>query len=465
MITKGTIICGLVGVAGEINAKEEGIFKRLLEIDTIRGPHSTGILGVDARGWTQVVKKVGTPWDLYEYKQFDEIFRKRLTVLMGHNRWATKGKINSTNAHPFEHDHIIGAHNGTLRNQELLINHKRFEVDSDNIFHSISEVGVDDTVKKLCGAFALTWWDSEQETMNFVRNNERPLHICISENGKTIYWASEPWMLEVTLKIAGVKHHPIFEPAPGQLFSYNIQISYNPKELDPVKVRDLELHKYYIPAKTTSTTVTNTTGGKTDNTSVFQAAKDNKEGTDSKKKRDVTVSDLIMQDRVEFFVSSESETALGQRYVQCYPTQDDCNVELRVFAEHDKKLWDWLMDGKCYFEGKIRSFSSVAGSPHLSYAVIDPRTIAETTTEIADDVPQEDDPDCAVVYGGKVVDEEEFDFMVAGGCANCKQIAFIEDSDEIVWLDKHNFICQDCKELPLVQEFIQKSLETDQVKH
>lgn len=460
MIAKGTIICGLVGVAGEIAGKEEGIFKRLLELDTIRGPHSTGILGVDARGQTMVVKKVGTPWDLYEYKNFDEIFRKRLTVLMGHNRWATKGRINSVNAHPFEHDHITGAHNGTLFNQSLLINHKNFEVDSDNIFHSISEVGVDETVQNLSGAFALTWYDSEQETMNFVRNKERPLHICMSENGKTIFWASEPWMLEITLKIAGVKHHPIFEPEAGQLFSYPIQMTYQVKELEAPKVRNLKLHTYFV-AKTNSTHSQNT-GGKSD-TSVFKAAND-KAGTEAKKPGTVTVSELIMQERVEFFVSSERETATGQKYIQCYPTQDDCTVELRVYCEQDPKMWEWLMEGQCYFEGKIRSFSSVQGNPQQSYAVIDPRTIAETTTLIASDVP-EDDPDFAVVYGGKVVSEEEFDLAVCGGCANCKQIAFIEDSDELVWLDKFNFICQDCKDLPVVQEFIKKSLETDTVKH
>lgn len=450
-------MCGIVGVAGDINGKEEGIFKRLLELDTIRGPHSTGVLGVDARGQTQIIKKVGTPWELYEYKQFDEIFRKRLTVLLGHNRWATKGKINSINAHPFEHDHIVGVHNGTLRNQSLLINHEQFEVDSDNIYHSISQVGVDETVKKLNGAFALVWYDAEQETINFIRNTERPLNICLSENRKTIYWASEDWMLEATLKIAGVKHHPIFEPASGQLFSYPIQLSYSPKELDNPKVRELELHKYVITAsKTTSSSTTTGTGGKSGN--VFEDAnKGKQEDTGIKSKRNVTVSDLIMQDRVEFFVSSESNTATGQPYIQCYPTQDDCNVELRVYAEHDKKLWDWLMAGSCYFEGKIRSFSSVHGSPHLSYGVIDPRTIAETNTPIDDDTP---DPEVAVIYGGKVVDEEGFDEAVVGGCANCKQIVFIEDSDEIVWLDKHNYICQDCKELPLVQEFIKKSEET-----
>lgn len=453
-------MCGLVGVAGDIGGKEESIFKRLLEIDTIRGPHSTGILAVDARGEATVVKKVGTPWDLYEYKSCDDLFRKRLTVLLGHNRWATKGKINSVNAHPFEHDHIIGAHNGTLRNQALLINHEKFEVDSDNIFHSIAMVGVDETVKKLCGAFTLTWFDQDQSTMNFVRNAERPLYIAMAEHGRTIFWASEEWMLEVTLKIGGIKHHPIFQPAAGVLMSYKIQEGYAPRELEHPTVRNLELHTYYV-AKTTSTS-TNGSGGKSGN--VFEGAKEGKsEDTGTKKTGNVTVSDLILQGSVEFFVSSEAETATGQRYIQCYPTQDDCNVELRVYCEQDKPMWDWMMGASSYFEGKIRSFSSVGGNKASAYGVIDPRTIAETTTTY--DLNDADEPEAAVIYGGKVVTEEEFDAAVCGGCANCKQIAFIEDSDEIVWLDKFNFICQDCKELPLVQEFIKKSTETDPVKH
>lgn len=456
MTPEGTIICGLVGVAGEINAKEEGVFKRLLELDTIRGPHSTGIYGVDARGEDLLVKKVGTPWDLMEYKAYDDVFRKRLTVLMGHNRWATKGKVNSTNAHPFEHDHIVGAHNGTLRNQTLLIDHKEFEVDSDNIFYSISKEGVDETVKNLSGAFALTWWDKEQETMNFVRNSERPLWVCISENGKTIFWASEPWMLEVTLRLANIKHRALFEPAVGMLYSYPIQVVYQPKELDPPTIRQLELYTYFVP-KTQGHHVTNRGGNSHKN--VFDKAKE--VTVTEKKTQGISAADLMSQGKVEFFVSSEAETATGQRYIKGVPTQDDCDVEVRIYAEHDTKLWTRLIESSTYFNGVVRSFASVSGTPSLSYVVLDPRTIEESSTPIDADMDEE----MAVIYGGKVVNEVDFDEAVLGGCCNCKQIVFIEDSEDIVWLDAQNYVCQDCKDLPVVKDFIKQSIETDAVKH
>lgn len=441
-------MCGLVGVAGHVSVKEEGVFKRLLELDTIRGPHSTGILAVDSAGNTQVVKKVGTPWDLYQYKQVDEIFRASLSVLMGHNRWATKGKINHINAHPFEHEHIIGAHNGTLRNQSLLINHKKFEVDSDNIFYSISEVGVDETIVKTCGAFALTWYDTEQETMNFIRNDERPLWICESEDKRTVFWASEKWMLEVTLGIAGVKYREPYEPKPGLLLSYPIQTTYNKEAFKDVVARHVELHKYPVYAKTTSTaggTQGNSAGKSEANGNVFDKV-------DKNGKKLLSPNDLMAQGKVEFFVSSleTSKANTGQQWVVCGATQDDCNIELRIYPGSQAEI-DWLMLSVHLFEGNVRGSTTVAGE---TWATLDPRSIIEL---IPLDGSKEDDGDeFAVVYGGILLPEAEYDLAVVCGCGNCKTIPTIEQSDELVWVDAQNFICGECKDLPIVRDFVEK---------
>lgn len=452
-------MCGLVGVAGYISHKEEAVFKRLLELDTIRGPHSTGVFGLTARGDTDIVKKVGTPWDLYQYKQFDELMRNSLVVLMGHNRYATKGKINSTNAHPFEHDHIIGAHNGTLRNQSLLPDHKYFEVDSDNIFYSISKLGTDDTVKCLSGAFALTWYDAELDTMNFVRNDERPLYLCESEDKRTVFWASEHWMLEVTLNLAGIKFREPFQPKPGQLFSYPLEVAYNPKAFKDVYVRDLKL---YEPPVYTGGHQKNTNAPKTEvkNTATgavteFKKAKESEGGKSQDK---VRAEDLIMQSEVEFFVSSiRTSEATGQQWVSCYPTQDDCNIELRVYSA-DHEQFQLMVNSIHLFKGKVRGFTTFGGE---TYCTMDPRTIVEVET--VDD--SEEEEELVVVYGGEIVEEADYDVMVACGCGNCKMIPTVEDSVELVWLDKINFICGDCKDLPVVKDFLDRATSKQSTKH
>lgn len=453
-------MCGLVGVAGYISQKEQTVFKRLLEIDTIRGPHSTGVLSVNHAGYPEVAKKVGTPWDLYEHKIFDDVMKGSLNVLMGHNRWATKGKINSRNAHPFEHDHIIGAHNGTLRSQQLLIDHKDFEVDSDNIFHSIAKVGVDETIKKTCGAFALTWYDAMTETMNFVRNDERPLWLCESEDKRTVFWASERWMIEVTLQLAGIKFREPFEPKPGQLFSYPIELAYVPKAFEEVKVRPLELHTWKVEKKSYQNTHTNSGGNGNKQVLTFQKAKESEEGKSpaGHNPKKILPSDLISQKKVEFFVSSlQTSEATGQQWIQGCPTQDNCDVELRIYGlTHD--AIKRMMESTNFYTGEVVGFTTMGGD---TWCRVAPGTVEEVIGSV--DGSADAEPEFAVVYGGQIVPEDDYYDMTLCGCGNCKTIPTLEESVDLVWLDKVHFICGECKDLPVVQDFINKA--TNNVKH
>lgn len=199
-------MCGLVGVSGTINKKELEAFLNMLRVDTIRGEHSTGVGYVKRNKEMGYYKSVEPGWTFVD----DPRLAKRIddfgnTVLIGHNRWATRGKVISANAHPFMHGDILGAHNGTISNPDALSEGKTFQVDSQALIYDIDAEGLSQTLKKVYGAWALTYYNKENGTINFIRNEQRPLWMAMSEDGKTIWWASEPWMFEAGPLRSGIK--------------------------------------------------------------------------------------------------------------------------------------------------------------------------------------------------------------------------------------------------------------------
>lgn len=191
-------MCGIVGIFGQIGHKEEKIFKQLLEVDSLRGRHSTGVIKVTSDKVVSTKKKAVDGLDFVKLES-QWISQGVNRVLIGHNRHATKGAINDVNAHPFTHGSYHGVHNGTLTTQYGLKDHTQFQVDSDNIFYNIAHEGVEKTVPKLKGAFAIAGYDEDNHQVHIFRNNQRELGMVIMNDGKTIIIASEFLMLEWVL--------------------------------------------------------------------------------------------------------------------------------------------------------------------------------------------------------------------------------------------------------------------------
>lgn len=193
-------MCGIVGMAGSAYKDEKKVLKDLLYMDQLRGEDSTGLVSVNRQHVVEYHKRAIGAYDFLSLQQTNNLFARENLVMIGHNRWATAGAVNSVNAHPFKHGKIIGVHNGTLVNQKLLPEYNLFEVDSDNIFYSLNKIGVQATCKLLYGAYALVWWDSEASTLNFLRNEERDLWYAFSKLGTKMFWASEKHMLLAALE-------------------------------------------------------------------------------------------------------------------------------------------------------------------------------------------------------------------------------------------------------------------------
>lgn len=247
-------MCGIFSAVGDLSQKQDGFIRDMFVLDSLRGPHSCGMLNVVGYSSdVHVFKKAMLPHDFLDAGGFKTQLAKKNKVIIGHNRWASKGKVNHTNAHPFTVGNITGVHNGTLRMQHLLPDHVDYDVDSENIFHAIDKIGIDETWKLISGAAALMWWDAKEKTVNMIRNKERPLHFCYSKDLRTMYTGSEPPMLRAGLWRNNLDHHNVEELPVDTLYTFTLDLA-NADPKKRVLCTTRKLASYQPPAIVTSQT-------------------------------------------------------------------------------------------------------------------------------------------------------------------------------------------------------------------
>ena len=69
-------------------------------------------------------------------------------------------------------------------------------MDSETIADAINDIGIEEVVGKISGAFTFIWHDRRNGSLNFIRNDERPLAFLGKLRiKKTILMSSEANML------------------------------------------------------------------------------------------------------------------------------------------------------------------------------------------------------------------------------------------------------------------------------
>jgi hypothetical protein len=396
------------------------MFKDLLRLDTLRGEHGTGVMAVGVDQKPHTLKKAVLPGELFDMGRYDKTVTWEAQVLMGHNRWATKGKVNHANCHPFEHGDVIGAHNGTLVNQSLLPDSKDFAVDSDNLIYAIDKDGVENTIARTDGAFALSLYNHVTHTLMLCRNSERSLYFCWDKEMEVVFWASEEWMLyvaadrnKITLSDKTVDLHPY------SLYTFDLP-NLKSKAIDPPRVRKLE---EYVRPKAPPPVSSN--GGKGNSGNGKSRGNNTKGGLNA-----------YTGERVHFYAVDTVPKGKGRTEVHGI-TVDNPNYEVRINVDDDiaYEMLNWEGEIVGQVCGNMSGYFNNLTKEHTPpYLKIDPKVC-----EYVQDVLTCDGP------GDKQITEEEFNKLTKHGCSYCTQnLEFLVD--ECHWMDNHPF-CEHCYDI------------------
>lgn len=239
-------MCGLCGIAGNIGTEDFKAFQTLLFLSELRGSDATGLIGVEPLSAKQIKKgvdltikttKQAVPASYFIHYVDPKGMKKQIfdnaahsSVLMGHTRSGTIGaKEDVKNAHPFSFDKLIGMHNGTI--YKKFKHTETYPTDSEALYRNINDDGISvalNEVESASTAYALTWLHKKERTLNFIRNDKRPLWLALCNNATILAWASEDWMLREVIKRQWPTETPvIWQPKVNVLHKYDLTNTYD----------------------------------------------------------------------------------------------------------------------------------------------------------------------------------------------------------------------------------------------
>lgn len=422
-------MCGNVGCVGDLDGQSKRMFKALLELDVIRGDDSTGVM-IHNRVGSEIFKEVGVPWTgLYRDADFQKAMSEPLNnIFLGHNRAATTGVVNKVNAHPFESEHIIGSHNGTLLNTYQLDDHLMFDVDSENIFHHLAGNGVEDTISKLNGAYALVWYNAIQDTMNFIRNSQRPLFFAYNFSEDVLFWASDEWMLRAASKKARITLSEVH--AFREMCHYKIDVpaitgSLLARKFGKMRVRKMIPYKYSYSYH--GGNYRRGSSGHPNN--IFQMK-------DHKPKALPAPKDRAVRGQKILFVVDEAnkKSTQGSPYLRGHMLGEP-SQEIRIFAIKDSDAWKQLAGAlQRTYEGTIKKLKK-------GYFLINVGSIKDFMNDdsLDADLPFELDDGHGEETIYRVGEErglvtlKEFIRLLEPGCCICGDPLTVRDEPELDW--------------------------------
>lgn len=437
-------MCGIVGFITKSGMlKHKKYFVEALYSDALRGFHSTGMTLVNEH--TDIVKthkKAFQASDFFDLKATDTMINELTNskVAIGHNRHATYGKIIHENAHPFTHGSITMVHNGSLRSQYELPDYTKFDVDSEVICYSLSQIGVENTISKLNGAFALVWYDAKSKTVNMIRNSERELYIGTTKDSEDVFFASESGMLKWIAERNQIVLDKVELLTVGTLYTFTVPEKKEASKAIVRTERPLTLHQ--IP---------NYQGNDNGN-SVNQNASNVAYLTGSaeyQKKptyiaEELSAYGLTFKQEVE--VSFYDKAVSGTTYKFTGFLQADPWCECICYSRNPNFIdLDTNYSGQivgCAGKSTDQTFQVIISKDSLletggngKLPIILNHEVVKSHGVLNLDVRGPD---------GRMISVGKYKELTKHGCSNCTKDISIHDAESLIWLSGNNPICQEC---------------------
>lgn len=218
-------MCGISGFVGVKHPKTRyKLVSALGEGIDARGGHAAGYVTFTGEK-VNVGKKLGF-WSDARRSFIERASRAKLSMM--HARYATCGKGEITEAHPFAIKRkgrvvLWGAHNGMIYNakQSAKKNDRKIVVDSEEIFHLIADEDWEG-IKRLEGYGVITWIYASDPTSIYLLRLSRSGQIYVVETKKgNIVYGSTRDIVDDAIEHAGLEFAYVYDVNVGTVYRMN----------------------------------------------------------------------------------------------------------------------------------------------------------------------------------------------------------------------------------------------------